>query len=488
MKRLSGVFLHPTSLPSRYGVGDLGEFAYRWVDLLRKFGQGLWQICPLGPTGFGDSPYNCLSSFAGNPLLISPDKLFEDGLLSECDIKSYPELSRYSVDFEQVGREKGALLEKAFSRFKKNDSYDEFCNIEKEWLDDFAGFMVLRQNNGGRPWYEWERSLRCWHSKIVGEIKRKYAQEIEYYKFVQYVFDKQWRNIRRYAGENGVEILGDVPYYAAYDSADVWADQKTFGLDIDGIPESVGGVPPDYFSEIGQLWGNPIYNWDYLQKNDYGWWVKRIKRILSYVDWLRIDHFRGFEAYWSIPAGSENAITGKWVKGPGKKFFAHLKKELGTLPIVAEDLGVITKEVDKLRKGVKMPGMRVIQFAFDGDSNNPHRPHNVQSDSIVYTGTHDNDTLAGWLWHQTDEQKKMIYEYLGCKEENVFDTLLRTVCMSVANWCIIPFQDILHLDGYHRMNTPGTVGNNWNWRFVEDMIDHEKLAVFADYTKMYGRY
>ncbi len=482
MQRKAGIFLHPTSLPSPFGIGDLGKEAYRWIDLLTEYKQTIWQICPLGPVGYGYSPYNCHSSFAGNHLLISPEKLMDDALLTQRDLDGYTTLPENFVDFAHVVDEKEKLFRIAFARFRLTEEYMHFCEKERYWLDDYALFMTIKKLTGNTPWNTWDTLYKLRYPEALQDVETRHRDEIIFIKFLQFVFFRQWNNLHAYAREKGVEIFGDLPYYVAYDSSDVWSTEGIFELDDAGDPLTISGVPPDYFSETGQLWGNPIYNWKLLKETGYEWWIRRIGKILEMVDWIRIDHFRGFEAYWSVPFGSPNAINGEWIKGPGNDFFTVLKETLGTLPLLAEDLGMITKEVEALRKSIGIPGMRVMQFAFDGDDDNPHRPHNIKQDCVIYTGTHDNDTTVGWFNHLPKKMKELVCTYLDCKEEEVFERLIHTAYFSPAEWCVLPLQDVLQLDSAHKMNTPGTVKGNWQWRFTHDMIDRDKFEEIAEYT------
>ncbi len=487
MKRKAGIFLHPTSLPSPFGIGDMGSDAFRWIDLLARYKQSIWQVCPVGPVTFGYSPYMCASSFAGNPLLISPEKLLHQGLLNKSEIDSFPQLPRDYADFDRVYAEKERLFWIAFGRFIKNGAYQDFCDKEAYWLEDFALFMTIKKLHNGEPWNRWEPALRNRDSDALKQVHRQHERDLDYFRFLQFVFSQQWKELKSHANGRGVSILGDVPYYATYDSADAWASPESFAFDKSGTPLQVGGVPPDYFSEKGQRWGNPVYDWKKMKKNGYTWWIQRISRIVQLVDWLRIDHFRGFESFWAIPPHSETAVNGEWVPGPGKDFFDALQAHLGHIPIVAEDLGMITEAVHALRKSVGIPGMRVLQFAFDGGNDNPHRPHNIGQDSIIYTGTHDNDTTVGWLKKLPQEKKEFVFRYLGCGAQDAVETILRTAYASPADWCIIPLQDILLLDERHRLNIPGTSSGNWKWRFTYDMIREDRFGLAAHYTGLYGR-
>ncbi len=488
MQRRSGILLHPTSLPSRYGIGDLGTEAYQWIDLLARYRQTIWQLCPLSPVGYSYSPYNCHSSFAGNHLLISPQKLCEDGLLTQTDLDTCPNMPSEYVDFKNVITEKEKLFRIAFSRFKLSEEYKQFCEKEKYWLDEFVLFMTIKKLFNGQPWDVWETPFKMRYSDEILNIRTRNQEEMIYNKFLQFLFFRQWNQVHEYARQKGVTIFGDLPYYVAFDSCDVWSSDGIFELDENRKPLHIGGVPPGFSGESGQLWGNPVYDWDLLKKNGYSWWIQRFQKILECVDWVRIDHFRGFEAFWSVPRDNANAINGEWIKGPQKDFFKVLQNVLGTIPLVAEDLGMITREVNALRKSVGIPGMRVLQFAFDGDEDNPHRPHNITKDSVIYTGTHDNDTTAGWLGKISKKDTRVIIKYLGCPENAIFDCLLQTAFKSEAQWCIITLQDVLCLGSKHRINTPGTAEGNWQWRFTHDMLNQEKLEKIATYTLENNRY
>lgn len=488
MNRSSGLFLHPTSMPSRYGIGDLGNFSFTWIDMLSQMKQSFWQLCPLGPTGYGDSPYQCFSSFAGNTLLISPDLLRSQGLLTLSELEEYPKLPESTVDFGEVIVQKERIFRKAYSRFDGTPEYDEFCEQEQYWLDDYALFRVIKERMGGAPWYLWETPLKLRYPAAIREILTTERELINYQKFLQYCFHNQWLALKDYANKNGIQIIGDIPYYTAYDSSDVWAASKYFELDQSGKPLRVAGVPPDYFSEDGQLWGNPLYKWEKLRLDEYSWWIKRIQKTLRLVDFIRLDHFRGFESFWAIPASSNTAKKGVWEKGPGIDFFNTIKKKLGKLPIIAEDLGDITEEVELLRRQAGLHGMKVLQFAFDGNPHNPYLPYNIFPDSVTYTGTHDNDTSIGWYNSLSSEHKIFVHNFLGCDGASVFLQLfLRLAFGSPSRLCIIPFQDVLGLGTGHRMNTPGTGSGNWKWRFTADQICKEKLQNIRDLTSVFGR-
>ncbi len=496
-ERSAGILLHPTSLPGKFGIGDLGSEAYRFVDFLVEAGQKLWQVFPLGPTGYGDSPYQCFSAFAGNPLLISPEILIEEGLLSEETLSDIPESDAAKIDFGKVIEYKKLLFKKAYSTFKTrpdrlNTEFKAFCNEQKEWLEDFSLFMACKDFHGGSVWSSWERGLIHRDKQTLDEWKKKLSDDIQYHKFTQFNFFRQWKALRKYANEKGIKIIGDMPIFIAYDSSDLWANKELFTVDEEGKLTFVAGVPPDYFSATGQLWGNPLYKWDVMEKDDFLWWRKRFSSLFSLVDIVRIDHFRGFEAYWKIPGDAKTAQTGKWVKAPGEKLFRSSKKHLGDLPILAEDLGVITPPVEKLRDEFGFPGMKVLQFAFGTKMETKFLPHNYIPDCVVYTGTHDNDTTKAYFdKEKLNSGKTDIYEhaqkYLNYFGDDILSELIRTAYASVAVFVIIPMQDILNLGGEARMNFPSTTGGNWTWRFTWDQIDENLAKHYYGLTQLYER-
>lgn len=479
--RRAGILLHPTSLPSKYGIGDLGKEAFEFLDYLKTAGQTIWQVLPLNPVGFGYSPYQSPSAFAGNPMIISLDDLIERGFLAEADIK-LPKKSGKStnVEFERVITLKSAALKKAFKNFKAKLSadenlkadFDKFCAKESYWLADYALFAAIKQKNNGAYWIEWDEKIKQRDEKTLDSLRKKLAEDILYVEFEQYIFDLQWQKVHAYARERGIEILGDMPIFISADSADAWANQHLFQLDEEGKPLKVAGVPPDYFSPTGQLWGNPQYDWDEMKAEKYSWWKLRFKKLYELVDIVRIDHFRGFEAYWSVDGGAENAVNGEWIKGPGKPFFDVIKKELGDeAKIVAEDLGVITDEVEQLRQDCGFPGMKILQFElhFNEDGRIGFvAPEN----SLAYTGTHDNNTTVGWFMEDVDNSSKpTIAALLGAdvrRPDDVCQKLIEFAYASDSRFAIIPMQDVLKLDSRSRMNTPGTVGTNWAWRLKPD--------------------
>lgn len=463
LPRASGVLLHPTSLPGRFGIGDFGAEAYRFVDFLCDAGQRIWQVLPLGLIGEGDSPYKSISAFGGSPLLISPERLAERGYLTRSDLADVPKFSEVEVDFEKVVPYKLALLRRAFARFKQTEDYREFEEHNRLWLDPFAHFLALKIANDGVTWTRWDPA------KQASEV------EINLQKFLQFEFSRQWGELRQYCHGRGIRIMGDIPFYVEHDSADVWTNPEMFDLDERGNPRAVGGVPPDYFSATGQLWGNPTYRWDRFDQSGYRWWVERFRATFAAVDIVRLDHFRGFEAYWEVPASERNAVNGRWVPGPGAKLFEAVQKELGPLPIVAENLGVITPEVEDLRNRFSFPGMKVLQFAFASDHGaRTFLPHNYCRNLIAYTGTHDNDTTVGWwtslgqdgTWSQKDRQceQESAQAYFGTNGTEINWDFIRAVMASVADTAMIPMQDLLGLGSEARMNRPGTPTGNWRWR------------------------
>ncbi len=493
--RSSGILLHPTSFPSRFGIGDLGLEAYRFIDFLKESHQQYWQVLPLGPTGYGNSPYMCYSAMAGNPLLISPEKLVEEGLLVEEDFANLPGFSTEKVEFEQVVPIKIGLLKKACEKFRANATpiqhkeFEGFCDSKAYWLDNYALFMALKDANANASWNTWEPEIVKRDPQALDQVQQRLNEEIYYYKFVQFEFFRQWSELKSYANMRGIDIIGDIPIYVAHDSADVWAHPDIFCLDQEtGVADQMAGVPPDYFSATGQLWGNPVYNWEELQKQDFKWWVQRFEAMLDYVDIIRIDHFRGFEAYWSVPQGEETAMNGKWVQAPGDAFFEVIRQKLGKLPVLAEDLGVITPEVEALRDKYEFPGMKVLQFAFGSDPANPFLPFNYPRNAVVYTGTHDNDTTVGWFNTANDNEKHNLLLYLGCiSPEGIQWDLIRLALSSIANQAIIPLQDILGLGNEARMNFPSVAEGNWEWRYQASALTEELGDRLKVLTRLNGR-
>jgi 4-alpha-glucanotransferase len=502
--RSSGILLHPTSLPGPYGIGDLGAEAYRFVDFLAATGQKLWQVLPLGPTGYGDSPYACYSAFAGNTLLINPDLLLADGLLNQEDLDNYPRLPNDRVDFERVSKAKQSLLAIAFDYFKHygrdgmREAFDQFCSTNAGWLDDYALFCVFKEMHLGKLWSEWEPRLAKHESATIEMIVPLWMDQIEAQKFFQFLFFRQWFELKTYCHQRGIKILGDIPIFIAEDSADVWTNPDQFKLDENGRPTVVAGVPPDYFSKTGQFWGNPIYNWDQMKTDGFAWWIKRVHAALRMFDLVRIDHFRGFAASWEIPAGDRTAERGSWVSVPGKELFHAIKLGLGDVPIIAEDLGVITPDVEKLRDELGFPGMHVLQFGFGGDANNADLPHNYRRNLVAYTGTHDNDTTVGWFSSQAgagstreaadiDREREFCLQYLNTDGSQIHWDFIRAVLSSVADTAILPVQDLLGLGNEARMNLPNSSSGNWTWRLEPSAFTEEIAGKLLELTRLFGR-
>ncbi len=494
-ERSAGILLHPTSLPGKFGIGDLGSEAYNFVNFLEAAGQKLWQVFPLGPTGYGDSPYQCFSAFAGNPLLISPEKLIEKGFLSNEDTKHSQHFHHHQIDFGKIIDYKKILLRKAFESFKKNnngtgDLFDEFCNSNKGWLEDFSFFMAAKDFHGGQLWTTWDKGLVHRDESSLKIWKEKLTDDITYHKFVQFQFFSQWKELKAFANKKGIKIIGDMPIFIAYDSADLWAHKELFTVDEEGNLETVAGVPPDYFSETGQLWGNPLYRWKEMEKDDFLWWRQRFSQLLEMIDIIRIDHFRGFDAYWEIPGGASNAINGRWVKAPGEKLFNTIKKYLGDVPILAEDLGVITKDVVALRDKFNFPGMKILQFAFGKGMERKFLPHNFIRNCMVYTGSHDNDTTRAYFEkakHENNDIYSHAQKYLNYFGGDLVGELIRAAYASVADLVVIQMQDILKLGGEARMNFPGKLGGNWTWRFTWDQVPYELAKYYHDLAVLYER-
>jgi 4-alpha-glucanotransferase len=487
--RQSGILLHPTSLPGPYGIGEIGPEARTFADALHDMRQHLWQILPLGPTGYGDSPYQSLSTFAGNPLLVSFDLLARDGLLNRSRLARFPEFPDGRVDFGPVIIARMQVLRSVCRMFESRASsrmktaFRNFCEEQADWLDDFALFFALKNAHELRPWTTWEPELAGRDPAALRAARREYRTAIRHVKLRQFLFFDQWARLRKYCHDRRIQIVGDIPIFVAHDSADVWAHPELFYLDGQGFPTVVAGVPPDYFSATGQLWGNPLYRWDVHRSTGYAWWVARMKHVFEMVDIVRIDHFRGFEAYWEVPGHEKTAIHGHWVKGPGASLFKELIRKLGRLPIIAEDLGIITPEVDALRDQFKFPGMRVLQFAFGNDAKaDDYRPESYPRNCVVYTGTHDNDTTVGWFNSQAGEnstrsaeqierERQFILEYLETDGSEIHWDLIELAMRSNANTVVFPLQDLLGLGSEARMNVPGVESGNWDWRFTWDLFD-----------------
>ncbi len=505
LSRASGILMHPTSLPGPFGIGDLGPSAVEFIDFLAETGQKWWQMLPLGPTGYGNSPYQSSSSFAGNRLLISPERLVEDGFLDRGDLAGYPAMPDGDVDFDTVTREKDALLRTAFSRFDPQSrhfrafQYARFVEEEAWWLKDYALYAAIKNEHKGAPWWEWEPGLVARDAETIQQASATHVDEIRFVMFVQFLFDRQWRQLRDYCRVKGVHIIGDVPIYVAEDSTDVWTRPDLFHLDERGRPTVVAGVPPDYFSKTGQYWGNPIYRWDVHALDNYAWWVTRLRAALKRVDLLRLDHFRGFEAYYQVPPNKDrDARGGRWVKGPGAAFLESMRTQLHGLPLIAEDLGDITPAVLALRDQFDLPGMKILQFCFGTDIQaTAFRPYNFPNHCVVYTGTHDNDTTVGWFRAESGKntqtaaqnarERALILAYLGTDGSEIHWDMIRLALSSVADTAIIPMQDVLGLGSAARMNAPSTASGNWRWRLLATQLTPAIRRRLAEMTAVYGR-
>ncbi|MBE5869126.1 MAG: 4-alpha-glucanotransferase [Lachnospiraceae bacterium] len=503
--RRSGILLSISGLPSRFGIGGFSKEAYGFVDFLKEAGQKVWQILPLGPTGYGDSPYQSFSTFAGNPYFIDLEALIEEGLLQEeecsaCDVGGSEEY----VDYEKIYYSRFPLLRLAYERaftergFAGREDYRKFVEENAFWLEDYALYMAIKDSRGGRSFTEWEEDVRLRRPKAMAECREKYQADIEFYRYLQYLFAVQWNRLKSYANERGIQIVGDIPIYVSMDSADVWAGPELFQLGEDGLPKAVAGCPPDAFSATGQLWGNPLYDWQYHRENGFAWWIRRLAHCFRLYDIVRIDHFRGFDEYWSIPYGDPTAENGKWVKGPGYELFETMKRELGDRPVIAEDLGFLTESVLELVARTGYPGMKVLQFAFDSEGDSDYLPHNYHKNCVVYTGTHDNDTTAGWYRQLSERVAGKVHAYLdlpicGAPEQKeewttvVIRKLVRAAFASAADTAIILLQDYLELGSEARVNTPSTLGDNWKWRMKVGACTPELAEKIKGMTRIYGR-
>lgn len=497
LQRASGILLHPTSLSGHFGIGDVGPEAFRFLDFLSEARQSIWQVLPLGPTGYGDSPYQCFSAFAGNPLLISPELLLEEGLVHEEDLRHLPKFPALHVDYGHVITWKRDLLRHAFRRRHEwerrkghRHRYEAFCSENASWLDDYALFAALKAEAGGAPWNTWDPALARREPGPLAAARERLAGQIEEERFLQFLFFSQWDALHAACRERRIRVVGDVPIFVAYDSADVWANAHLFQLDAKGNPRVVAGVPPDYFSATGQLWGNPIYDWDRMRETGFAWWIDRLRAALRLFDLVRVDHFRGFAAAWEIPGDAETAVDGAWVPTPGYELFEALRSALGGLPIIAEDLGVITPDVEALRDHFGLPGMRVLQFAF-ADPKSVHLPHNYVPSSVAYTGTHDNDTAAGWYASRTGvegrRERDFAKHYLASNGTEIHWDLIRAVFASVARVAIVPAQDLLGLGSEARMNTPGSASGNWSWRLGARALSKPLARRLREMTELYDR-
>ena len=491
--RASGILLHPTSLPGPFGIGDLGDEAFKFVDFLVSSGQGYWQILPLGPTGQGNSPYSAYSAFAGNPLLISPEKLVDDALISTAALEDRPKFQDGRVDYQKVAKWKSAILAQAFETFRSEagspltDEFVYFAGTNAWWLDDYAAFCAIKTSHDQSAWFQWAKPLKLRDKAALATVSAQLAREIQAEKFYQYLFFRQWLALKRYANENGVRIIGDIPIFVALDSADVWCNRSKFKLNTDGSPKFVAGVPPDYFSKTGQLWGNPIYDWNAMLLDNFGWWTARIAMTLETVDIVRLDHFIGFSRNWEVPGDDETAENGTWADVPGRELFTVLRQRLGQMPIIAEDLGSMTPEVEELRDSFGFPGMRILQYAFGGDAKNRDLPHNYIQNSVAYTGTHDNDTTAGWYKASPKNVKTHCRKYLGSSGRDIHWDMIDALLASIADIAIIPAQDLMGLGSESRMNTPATGAGNWEWRLTAGQLTEKIAARLKDLADIYGR-
>ena len=488
--RKSGILMHPSSLPSDYGIGTMGKEAYKFVDFLKSAKQKCWQILPIGPTSYGDSPYQSFSTNAGNPYFIDMDILSEEGLLKKSD---YSKLDwgkdRKNVDYETIYENRFKVLKIAFEEFKKGDlsEFYDFLQKNERWISNYALFMSIKNENDGKSWLEWEDGLRKRDSHSLWEFKSSHEDDVMFWEFVQFKFFEQWNKLKKYANDNGVSIIGDIPIYVALDSAEVWVYPDLFELDENLVPKAVAGCPPDAFSPTGQLWGNPLYNWDRHRECGFNWWIDRIKSATSLYDVVRIDHFRGFEGYYSIPYGDKTAENGQWLKGPGIELFNAVKNELGDLPIIAEDLGFLTEDVHKLLRDSGFPGMKVLEFAFDPREESNYLPYTYNSNSVVYVGTHDNNTVLGWIDELDEDTLEFCKKYIDSEDDIVWK-LIKTAMASVSDTAIIQMQDYLELGSEARMNTPSVLGGNWQWRMGKNDLTDKLAKKIADITCTYGRY
>jgi len=491
--RSSGILLHPTSLPGPHGCGDLGNVARHFIEWMVVAGQSIWQVLPLEPTGYGNSPYMALSAFAGNPLLIGLEGLIERGWLSQNDLSPLPNFHARKVDFATMIPYRMRALHRAAEKFFAHGQgsdvadFESFCDEQGSWLEDFALFKALDDHFGNLEWTDWDGDLAQRKTKSMQTAKHELSDEIKFWEFTQWQFYRQWADVKKYANERGIKIVGDIPIFVAHHSADVWSHPEFFSLDKNGRPKFVAGVPPDYFSETGQRWGNPLHRWDMMEADQFHWWVERFRRTFLLMDIVRLDHFRGFVGYWEIPASERTAVKGRWVNGPKEKLFKTVQRKLGDLPIIAEDLGVITPEVTSLRDQFEFPGMKVLQFAFAGNPDNPFLPHRYEHNSVVYTGTHDNDTTLGWFGSATEREKALARKYCDSDDQTICDDLIRCASRSVADLAIFPFQDVLGLGSEGRMNFPGKALGNWDWRFAWDQVGPHHALKMYDIAALSGR-
>lgn len=491
--RASGILMPIASLPSPYGIGSFSKSAYDFIDQLKVAGQRFWQILPIGPTGYGDSPYQSFSTFAGNPYFIDLDALVEEGLLTsdECEEYDYGDNPRY-IDYEKIYLSRFKILRKAFNRsnLSSNKNYINFKSDNKSWLEDYSLYMAIKDYNKGLSWITWDEEIKSRSSKAIEAYKVKLKDDIEFYNYIQFLFATQWSKLKKYANDNGIKIIGDIPIYVAFDSADTWANPELFQLDEKQNPIAVSGCPPDAFSDDGQLWGNPLYKWNKHKETGFKWWIERIEYCFVLYDVVRIDHFKGFDEYYSIPYGERTARNGKWEKGPGEDLFVAIKGALGEQNIIAEDLGYITDTVRALLKSTGFPGMKVLEFGFNSWEDSDYLPHNYEANTVVYTGTHDNDTLVGWMENMSSEDRRFLLKYLNSNSKDNKKICWDIICLaqqSISDMCIIPIQDYLGLGSESRINVPSTVGLNWKWRLLPEEIDNELLKEIYNITKVYGR-
>ena len=491
--RSAGILLHPTSLPGPYGSGDLGVPAYHFIDWLHAAGQALWQMLPIGPAGMANSPYMVSSAFAGSPLLIDLQELRELGWLDNFEADGFCNISDHRIDYAAVTRFRMEKLQAAANKFFRvirngqRDQYESFCISERYWLDDYALFQSLNRHYDGQEWTGWETKLARRNPATLRAAEKEFGLDIQFHKFIQWCFVRQWNKLKGYAHERGVQLIGDIPFFIAGHSADVWAHPEDYSLDENGIPTHVAGVPPDYFSAAGQRWGNPLYRWEVMKEKKYQWWVERFQKTFELFDIVRIDHFRGFESYWEVPAKEKTAIHGEWRQGPGEDFFKIVRKKIGKLPIIAEDLGIITDKVRALRDALDFPGMRVLHFAFASGPDHEYLPHRYNANCVVYTGTHDNDTTCGWYAKASEHEKDFVRRYCQTNGNAIHWDLIRLALQSHADIAIVPFQDVLGLDSESRMNIPGTIDGNWEWRFTWDQVGSYPAERMYELSALYGR-
>ncbi len=494
ISRKSGILMPVASLPGKYGIGTFGKESYQFVDMLAEAGQSYWQILPLGPTSYGDSPYQSFSTFAGNPYFIDPEMLIEEGLLTQKEADSYDFGKKTdTIDYGKIYRSRFDMLKKAFKRSKisEDKAFSSFCKKNAFWLEDYALYMAVKNSFGGVSFIEWDEPVRKRDKKTLDAYRTKYATEVKFYMFLQYKFHMQWKALKKYANAKGIKIIGDIPIYVAFDSADTWADPKLFQFDENGYPTAVAGCPPDGFSATGQLWGNPLYDWDYHKKTGYKWWIRRFRHCFELYDVVRVDHFRAFDAYYAIPYGDKTAEFGKWKKGPGYELFREIKSQLGEVDIIAEDLGFLTESVIKLVQRTGYPGMKVLQFAFDSRSDSDYLPHNYVSNTVCYTGTHDNETTVGWFKGLKASDRRMALSYINRKtfesNRDLAFSFVKLAMGSVSKLCIIPMQDWLGLGDEARINTPSTLGGNWVWRMKKGAFTKKLATDIRRITKLYAR-